>query len=71
VFALHEPKVIGVLDWELSTLGDPLADAAYRCEQSQHDSERVGAGVRESRSFPMAATSTQHRCVGLAGCSAV
>jgi aminoglycoside phosphotransferase (APT) family kinase protein len=31
VFALHEPKVIGVLDWELSTLGDPLADAAYSC----------------------------------------
>lgn len=31
VFAPHESKVIGVLDWELSTLGDPLADAAYSC----------------------------------------
>ena len=24
-----EPQVIGVLDWELSTIGDPLADFAY------------------------------------------
>ena len=29
VFARGLPKVIGVLDWELSTLGDPLADFAY------------------------------------------
>ncbi|MCX8004078.1 MAG: phosphotransferase family protein [Burkholderiaceae bacterium] len=25
----HEPRVIGVLDWELSTLGHPLADFSY------------------------------------------
>jgi aminoglycoside phosphotransferase (APT) family kinase protein len=25
----HEPKIIAVLDWELSTLGDPLADFTY------------------------------------------
>jgi aminoglycoside phosphotransferase (APT) family kinase protein len=29
VFHKTEPKVIGVLDWELSTIGDPLADFAY------------------------------------------
>ncbi len=29
VFAHKEPKVIAVLDWELSTLGDPIADFAY------------------------------------------
>ena len=26
-----EPKILAVLDWELSTLGDPLADFAYHC----------------------------------------
>jgi acyl-CoA dehydrogenase len=31
VFHPTEPRVIGVLDWELSTLGDPLADFAYQC----------------------------------------
>jgi acyl-CoA dehydrogenase len=31
VFHSTEPRVIGVLDWELSTLGDPLADFAYHC----------------------------------------
>jgi len=31
VFHKTEPRVIGVLDWELSTLGNPLADFAYQC----------------------------------------
>ena len=29
IFHATEPRVIGVLDWELSTIGDPLADFAY------------------------------------------
>lgn len=31
VFHPSEPRVIGVLDWELSTLGHPLADFSYQC----------------------------------------
>jgi len=31
VFHPHEARILAVLDWELSTLGHPLADFAYHC----------------------------------------
>ena len=31
IFHPREPRILAVLDWELSTLGEPLADFAYHC----------------------------------------
>ena len=35
----EKPKVVAVLDWELSTLGDGLADLGYICQEYHGDSE--------------------------------
>ncbi len=31
IFAPDEPRILAILDWELSTLGHPLADFSYHC----------------------------------------
>src|SRR5438270_812161 len=31
IYHRAEPRILAVLDWELSTLGEPLADFAYHC----------------------------------------
>src|SRR5207248_9578351 len=31
IYHRAESRILAVLDWELSTLGDPLADFAYHC----------------------------------------
>ncbi len=31
IFHPREPRIAAVIDWELATLGDPLADFAYHC----------------------------------------
>lgn len=45
IIAHDAPKVVAVLDWELSTLGDPLADFTYHLMQWEMPSSESGAGV--------------------------
>jgi aminoglycoside phosphotransferase (APT) family kinase protein len=40
-----EPRVVAVLDWELSTIGDPLADFTYHLMQWFMPVSETGAGV--------------------------
>jgi aminoglycoside phosphotransferase (APT) family kinase protein len=40
-----EPRIIAVLDWELSTIGDPLADFTYHLMQWFMPVSKAGAGV--------------------------
>ncbi|MGI9374069.1 MAG: phosphotransferase family protein [Hyphomicrobiales bacterium] len=40
-----EPDIIAVLDWELSTLGDPIADFTYHMMQWHMPPSNSGAGV--------------------------
>ncbi len=56
IYASSEPKVAAVLDWELSTLGDPLADFTYVAmawvtenggRSGIMDVDRAGLGIPE------------------------
>ena len=44
IFHPSEPRVVAVLDWELSTLGHPLADFSYHC-MSWHISADLFRGI--------------------------
>ena len=66
VFAPDKSEIIGILDWELSTLGHPLADLAYQCMQWRlpHTGGFRGLGGvdRAARGIPDEATYVKRYC---------
>lgn len=52
-----EPRVIAILDWELSTLGHPMADLAYNCMKYHQAGEMAGllyggdTGIPDEQAF--------------------
>lgn len=66
VFEMSDQKILGILDWELSTLGHPLADLAYQCMQWRlpHEGGFRGLGGidRKARGIPDEAEYVQAYC---------
>jgi aminoglycoside phosphotransferase (APT) family kinase protein len=55
ILSPSEPKILAVLDWELSTLGDPLADFTYHLMQWDMPPSESGAGTGTLVDFDLAA----------------
>jgi len=66
IFAPDAPRILGIIDWELSTLGHPYADLAYQVMQWRlpQDSAMPGlAGVdRHAEGLPSDADYLQRYC---------
>lgn len=65
MFAPDAPRVIAVLDWELSTLGHPLSDVAFSC-LPWHSTPSMYAGIvgldREALGIPTQAEYLERYC---------
>ena len=73
IFAAEGPSMAALLDWELSTLGQPFADLAYQCMQWRMPVGEAGRGLagvdRASLGIPSEADYVARYCrrAGLPG----
>jgi len=73
MFHRQQPKVLALVDWELSTLGHPFADLAYQCMQLRMGDNPVMPGLaaidREAQGIPTEQAYVAEYCqrMGIAG----
>ncbi len=71
IFDAHSPRLLAVLDWELSTLGHPFADLAYQCMywRMPNASNGLGGVDRTAQGLPTEAEYVEAYCrrAGLEG----
>jgi aminoglycoside phosphotransferase (APT) family kinase protein len=66
IFAADAPRILAIIDWELSTLGHPFADLAYQCMQWRLPDAGVFRGLgdldRRAQGLPTEAEYVETYC---------